>query len=256
MTDDQRHIHVISTPTEALPYVAVFAAIRFLVSERIADVGVDKLVATTPGMPGISPREQWFAIFSLLAPIPLNFWTFGWLAGLVAVALVVVCWPCKARIVNNRTVARTRKLALSGNVHDFFSLWAVHALSVRDKESGDVYTRQKVVSGEGETTAKMVTAGDRIALDDAGPILDELPTMQLFRMVRERAEERLGGVSMDELIDKPVYVTLSGAAGRFKAEYEKQRSAAAIGQWLPHPESDKPVKSDHPFEWGYRAPPA
>ena len=256
MADDQKRIHVLSTPSDVLPYVAVFAGIRFLVAEGVVEVGVDRLVATTPGMPGPSPREQWFAILLLLTPIPLSFWAFGWLAGSVAVLLAVVCWPLVALAVNKRVVVRTRKLALSGNLHDFFSLWAEHGLSVRDKDTGDVYTRRRVVAAEGETTAKMFAAGDRIALDDAGPTMDELPTMRLFRMVRERVEKRLDGMTMDELIEKPVYVVLPGASGRFKAEYEKQCSAAAIGQWLPYPESGQAVKSDLSFAWGYRAPTA
>ncbi len=256
MAGNERQIHVISTPSEALPYVAVFAGIRFLVAEGAVDVGVDRLAATTPGMPGVSPSEHWFAIFSLLAAIPLSFIAFGWLAGLVAVLLVVICWPMVARVVNNRAVARTRELALNGNLHDFFSLWAVHALSVRDRHSGVVYTRRKVVAGGGETIGKMLAVGDRIVLDDAGPTRDELPTRQLLRKVRERVGERLNGVTIDELIDKPPYVDLPGAAGKFKAEYEKQCSAAAIGQWLPHPESDQPAKPPPLFTWGYRAPTA
>lgn len=256
MADDQRRIHVHSTPSDILPYVAVFAGIRFLVAEGFVDVGVDRLVATTPGMPGSSPREQWFAILLLLTPILLSFWVYGWLAGSIAVLLAVVCWPLVALTVNKRVVVRTRKLALSGNLHDFFSLWAEHALSVRDKDTGDVYTRRKVVSGDGQTIAKMFATGDRIALDDAGPTMDELPTMRLFRMVRERLEEPLDGMTMDELIAKPVYVVVPGAAGRFKAEYEKQCSAAAIGQWFPYRESGQPVKSDLSFAWGYRAPTA
>ena len=240
MPNNGDRIHVLGVPDDLAPYVAIFSAIKYLWERKVIDVGVDRVVATAPGMPGVNPAEQWSSIILLLSSILATFWLLGLLAGVLAVVLAVGFWPLVARIINDRCVSRTRHGALSGNVHGFFSLWLVHALSIRDKSTGYVYTRRSVVD-EGQSTIAAIPAPDAKAsigaAEGPGEVVEEPPTAALFDMVRDRVSDCLEGMTLDDVVRLPIYVNPPGPVGDLSTEYRRQMNAASVGRWIDVQES-------------------